>query len=194
MTGDIYTRRGDTGETSLVGGARVRKDCARVTAYGTVDELSSQVGLALASLPSLGAETRILDDALEFSQQRLFNCSSNLATPADPPSPNTPTVTVADITALERWIDVMTIRVGGFPGFVLPGGCETAARLHVARTVARRAEREILTLATTEPVDTQILAFVNRLSDLLFTAARYANIVAGSTEVLWDPKAEPPTA
>lgn len=193
MSGNIYTRRGDTGETSLVGGARVRKDSVRVCAYGTVDELSSQVGLALAGLASLDAETRILADALEFAQQRLFNCSSNLATPADPASEHTPTVSLADVAALERWIDVMTIRVGDFPGFVLPGGCEAAARLHVARTVARRAERDILTLAATETVDPRILSFVNRLSDLLFTAARYANVVAGSPEVLWDPKALPPT-
>ncbi len=162
-------------------------------AYGTVDELSSQLGLALVSLGTPDIENRLLGDALEFAQQRLFNCSSNLATPVQGAT-NTPGVTSADVAALERWIDVMTIRTGDFPGFILPGGCETAARLHVARTVARRAERDILTLEATESVDPQILAFVNRLSDLLFMAARYANVIAGSTEVLWDPKAEPPTA
>ncbi len=197
MNSRIYTRQGDSGETSLVGGFCVRKDCHRVSAYGSLDEANSFIGLARVAVCSHTkapvAEESFLDSVLGFVQQRLFNCSSNLATPPSPSSSHTPGVSREDVAALEGWIDHMTERTGAFPGFTLPAGCEAAVRLHAARTVVRRAERDILTLSATEPVDETILAFVNRLSDLLFAAARDANVIAGIGDTLWDPNAEIPT-
>lgn len=188
MTGPIYTRRGDSGETSLVGGARVPKNSERVEAYGTVDEANSAVGLARAAITTdaFGAspDDIDLDGILGFVQHRLFNCSSRLATPPGAESERTPAVTPDDVTRLEAAIDALTAATGELDHFVLPGGCEAAARLHVARTVVRRAERRILDLDAHEPVDDHVLAFVNRLSDLLFAAARYENRACG--DVVWD--------
>ena len=189
MTGPIYTRRGDTGETSLVGGGRVPKNSARVEAYGTVDEANSALGLARAAVSGSAfgssADEIDLDAVLAFAQHRLFNCSSRLATPPGAESDTTPSIDAADVERLERMIDELTAATGELTHFVLPGGCEAAARLHVARTVVRRSERRILDLAATEPVDPLVLKFVNRLSDLLFAAARYENRDCG--DVLWDP-------
>ncbi len=191
MSGPIYTRRGDAGETSLADGSRVHKNSARVEAYGTVDEANSAIGLARAALSHAVAVHPVLaelDWTLTFVQNRLFDCASNLATPADAASDRTPRVTADDTAALERVIDEMTAAMGEIDHFVLPAGCEPAARLHVARTVIRRAERRILDLADAEPVDSDVLAFVNRLSDLLFTAARYVNHTCGAGDVFWEPR------
>lgn len=186
MTGPIYTRRGDRGETSLADGARVPKNSARVEAYGTVDEANSSIGHARAAMGGFGALTG-LDETLAFVQNRLFDCSSNLATPADSAGDSTPRVTADDTSRLERAIDEMTATMGEIEHFVLPAGCEPATRLHVARTVTRRAERRMLDLSAAERIDTDVLAFVNRLSDLLFTAARYVNHTCGAGDVFWDP-------
>jgi cob(I)alamin adenosyltransferase len=187
MRGRIYTRKGDDGTTSLVGGERVRKNSMRVEAYGTVDELNSHVGLARAAVAD---ET--LSRRLAFVQQRLFNCSSNLATPPDAISEHTPQVGEEDVDLLETWLDEMTEASGDLDHFVVEGGSDPAARLHVARAVTRRAERAILDLDEIEHVDDTVRKFVNRLSDFLFASARYANTLEGVEEQAWDPQAEPP--
>ncbi len=180
MTSKIYTRRGDKGQTSLIDGTRVPKDSQRVAAYGTVDEANSWVGLARAN-----CSDPLLDRVLELVQHRLYNCSSNLATP--PGSGIAPTaVSQADVDFLERAIDRLEERAGSLDHFVLPGGTVAAGFLHVARTVCRRAEREMVRLAAGERVDPTVLKFVNRSSDLLFAAARYAAAIDGPGDLRWD--------
>jgi cob(I)alamin adenosyltransferase len=186
----IYTRRGDHGETSLADGSRVSKDSVRVEAYGAVDEANSFVGLARAAV-----DDEFLGGVLLFAQHRLFNCSAALAAPSiDPHSEATPRVTPDDIAALEAAIDRFETLTGPPAGFVLEGGSEAAARLHTARAVLRRAERRTVTLAAQQPVDDSVLAFLNRLSDTLFAAARYANALAGAPEELWDRSAPAPAS
>ncbi len=191
MSGPIYTRRGDSGETSLASGVRVPKNSVRVEAYGTVDEANSAIGLARTALAEAAAPhpaLAALDGTLAFVQNRLFDCASNLATPAEAASDRTPRVTPGDTTELERAIDEMTAEIGEIDHFVLPAGCEAAVRLHVARAVIRRAERRVLDLVAADPVDSDVLAFVNRLSDLLFTAARYVDHTCGAGDVFWEPR------
>lgn len=190
----IYTRSGDGGETSLVGGQRVPKNGERVEAYGAVDEANSMVGLARAAL-EVGAKGDLsLDAMLNFVQHRLFDCSSLLATPAAVRDSGGagPHISTADIARLESWIDELTAATGEISRFVLPAGCEEACRLHLARTVVRRAERCIHAFLAASPdeVDRDVLAFVNRLSDLLFAMARYANHVYGAGDVFWDARTE----
>lgn len=183
----IYTRRGDHGDTSLADGTRVSKTSARVEAYGTVDEANSAVGFARSVVTDPE-----LDGVLHFIQQRLFNCSSSLATPAEGRRASTPIVTAGDVALLEAAIDRFMERSGPLTHFVIEAGCEAAARLHLARAVTRRAERRLVALAAQEPVDEQVEAFVNRLSDALFASARYANHLAGVTDELWDAHAPIP--
>jgi cob(I)alamin adenosyltransferase len=182
----IYTRTGDSGETSLVGGGRVSKSSARVEAYGMVDEANCAVGFARSAL-----DNAQLDAVLAFAQQRLFNCSSALATPQA--SETTPQVSAADITFLESATDLLSERCGGFRGFVLPAGSEQVTRLHLARAITRRAERRIVALAAAEPVDPNVLAFVNRLSDLLFAAASTEAMAPDCVGEPWDPSSPPPS-
>lgn len=189
MCGKIYTRGGDSGKTSLVGGARVAKNSIRVEAYGSVDEANATIGLARAALDPSSAEESALDQMLDFVQHRLFNCSSSLATPAEARTDATPSISTEDVTRLESEIDRLTEATSALGGFVLPGGCEQSARLHVARTVVRKAERRVLDLAHVEPVDEHLIAFINRLSDLLFAAARYTNSVQHDGDVYWNPDA-----
>lgn len=183
----IYTRRGDHGDTSLVGGDRVSKASARVEAYGTVDEANSAIGLARAAVTDPD-----IDAILHFAQQRLFNCSSSLATPAGSATPATPTLSNDDIVALEDAVDVFTDHTPPLTHFVIEAGSEAGSRLQFARAITRRAERRIVALAAQEPVDEMLLTFVNRLSDTLFASARYANSLAESSEELWDPHAPRP--
>lgn len=187
MSGPIYTRDGDEGETSLANGARVSKNSARVAAYGAIDEASSHVGLVRAALEVAVPEEATLDRMLDFVQHRLFNCAGRLAMPDESANERTPDITPEDIATLESFIDSLSAETGEFEHFVLPSGCELAVRLHVARTVVRRAELAILALADVEPVDRDVLAFVNRLSDLLFAMARYANLRFQGGDVFWDP-------
>lgn len=183
----IYTRTGDAGETSLADGQRVRKDCPRVEAYGTVDEANSAVGFARAANTDAH-----LDELLHFVQQRLFNCSSSLAFPLEHETDKTPHISPDDIAALERAIDRFETTTATWQGFLLEAGCETATRLHMARTIVRRAERRIATLSAVEPVEQHVVMFINRLSDVLFAAARFANILADVPEEPWDPEAPRP--
>lgn len=183
----IYTRAGDRGKTSLFSGERVSKASERVEAYGTVDEANSAVGLARAAVTDPA-----LDSVLHFVQQRLFNCSSSLATPPEAVTARTPVIDAEDIALLERAIDGFEERTGPLTHFVLEAGSEAGARLHVARAIMRRAERRIVALAEVATVDTNVLGFVNRASDLLFAAARYATALDPAPEEPWDPEAARP--
>jgi cob(I)alamin adenosyltransferase len=178
----LYTRTGDEGETSLGGGQRVPKDAARVAAYGTVDELNAALGLALAA----GVCPR-LAEALPPIQNELFHLGADLSfVEADKAEQRLPQIEARHIEQLERLIDELSQAVGPLQNFILPGGALGAAHLHVARTVCRRAERAVVTLARAEPVGAHALRYLNRLSDLLFAAARYENQQRGVESPLWD--------
>ena len=179
----IYTRTGDGGETSLFGGGRVAKDHARVDAYGTVDELNAFLGVALAS--GLSAETA---ERLRPFQDDLFSIGAVLATaPPDEsrPVPSTPDLPEERIVQMESWMDAADTELPPLREFVVPGGSPAAASLHVARTVCRRAERAVVELARSEPVDSLVIRYLNRLSDLLFVLARLENHRAGAGDSRW---------
>ena len=193
----VYTRTGDKGETRLVGGAAVRKDSARVEAYGTVDELNSVLGLArtfneevLQSRPSQGkrarAAARELDGLLMRLQNELFDLGSELATPPGETYPGMILVGDAEIEALEAVIDRCQADLDPLPSFILPGGGRVSAFLHQARTVCRRAERDVLRLTAEEQIENGPLRYLNRLSDLLFVLARWIALHGGSKEYLWE--------
>lgn len=176
----IYTRTGDEGETSLVGGKRVRKDCARLEAYGTVDELNSHLGLLCASLDDETARNSICE-----CQNVLFVVGALLASEDGGAGHAMPEVSQDDVLALERQMDEWNAVLPGWRGFVLPGGVESAARAQVCRAVCRRAERRILALASEAHVSAEVLRYVNRLSDFLFVLALHENFLAGRDEILW---------
>jgi cob(I)alamin adenosyltransferase len=179
----IYTRRGDDGSTGLFGGPRVRKDDLRVSAYGDVDELNSALGVAREELPE--GDLRSLIDAL---QSELFTLGAQLATPDTEAAPkDVPRITSRHIERLESEIDRLTEELPPMRNFILPGGSRAGAALHFCRTVCRRAERKVVELAETGPVPTEAIAYVNRLSDLLFVMARAANLRAGGREIPWVP-------
>lgn len=183
---NLYTGTGDAGQTSLVGGQRIDKDAARLEAYGTIDELNSQIGALIATRTLSDADAALL---LEV-QSRLFDVGGYLAT--DPASPYAGAMSrpvgVEQITAVEQAIDRLDASVPMLHSFVLPGGTVGAAQAHVARTVCRRAERRIITLSRTEPVESETLRYVNRLSDYLFILARALNHAAGVPETTWTKK------
>jgi cob(I)alamin adenosyltransferase len=179
----IYTKTGDDGNTALFGGGRVPKDDRRVEAYGAVDELNSFVGLALTSVTD--ADVR---GGLPLIQNDLFALGANLATPEGDGSrqrPQTPDVPVARIEAMEEWIDQATEELPELREFVLPGGTEGAAMLHVCRSVCRRTERAVVALGRAESLDRGVIPYLNRLSDLLFVWARLENHRAGQADVPW---------
>ena len=184
----IYTKRGDAGETSLVGGQRVPKDAPRIEAYGTVDELNAFVGLAAVSC---GEDSRLapLAAILRRVQHELFNLGSILATEAADVHPNQPRVTSAETAQLEREIDAMNADLPPLRSFVLPGGTRLNAELHVTRTICRRAERLLVALAREESVPPETIPYLNRLSDAMFVWSRWVNHVLGVPEVLWEPNA-----
>ena len=178
----IYTRGGDNGSTSLGDGSRVSKSDDRIEALGTLDEANCLIGLARVNVVESD-----LDRLLEYLQQRLFNCSSAVATVT--PGEGAPSIADEDVTALEAAIDRYSSRVGAFRGFTLPGGDETAARLSVARTVLRRAERALVRLASHGPLPPNVLPFVNRGSDLLYAAEL---LVGNGNLTMWRAEAERP--
>lgn len=184
----IYTKTGDDGQTGLVGGVRVRKDDPRVEAYGTVDEANSFIGFAVTQALS---DTR-LADVLRLIQNDLFDLGADLATPVT--ASETPTsalrITPAQTLRLEHTIDDWNAPIPPLASFVLPGGSALAAALHMARTVARRAERAAVALRESDPKTTNAepIRYLNRLSDLLFVLARAAN-ENGRLDVLWKPGA-----
>ena len=176
----IYTRAGDAGETSLGDGSRVPKTDPRIEAYGTVDELNSVIGLALAG--DLPAEFR---PWLEQVQNDLFDLGADLSVPLEDQRRERLRLMPSQVERLEELCDRVNEELETLKSFVLPGGTEAAARLHVARAVCRRAERRSAALADEQEVNPAGLAYLNRLSDLLFILARAAN--AGSQEPLWRP-------
>jgi cob(I)alamin adenosyltransferase len=179
----IYTKSGDEGMTGLGGGQRVAKDSLRVAAYGTVDELNSQLGVAIAT----GLCERLTGEVTAI-QNELFDLGADLCWPSDDERRSRiPTVQPWHVERLERLIDELNDGLGPLTNFLLPGGAPGAAHLHVARTVCRRAEREVITLARDEPVGELVVPYLNRLSDLLFVMARYENRERGMTEPLWQP-------
>lgn len=177
----VYTRTGDNGTTSLVGGIRIRKSDARLEAYGTVDELSANLGLLAAMLPE--GEERSL---IIRTQNNLFNVGTHLATDQSQtplyPSAHLPE---GETELLEQAIDQMNARLPEAQGFILPGGCQAAAQSHVCRTVCRRAERRIAALAETATISDEIQQYINRLSDFLFVLAKIINFNTGQEEILW---------
>lgn len=188
----IYTKRGDAGETSLVGGQRLPKDSPRIECYGTVDELNSFLGIARTTAEELSARFPLLAEfagVLKRIQHELFNLGSILATlPADV-HPKQPRVTAADVTQLEKDLDRANEELPALRSFVLPGGSRLEAELHVCRTVCRRAERILVSLAREEEVPADTVMYLNRLSDALFVWSRWANKVTGAEETLWSPNA-----
>lgn len=182
----IYTKTGDSGETGLFGGARVAKDDARVEAYGAVDELNAALGLAAAfsdrpdelgliaevqnDLFVLGAELACVPDKRDRLKLRLID--------------------EADATRLEQHIDQLQAQMPALTNFILPGGGPVAAALHQARTVCRRAERRVLSLSRREQVSARVLVYLNRLADLCFVAARYAQFARGHADIAWRARAE----
>ena len=176
----IYTKTGDSGQTSLFGGGRVPKTHLRIEACGTVDELNSLLGLARA----LGASERG-DAWLAEVQSQLFHLGADLATPLQATADWITRIAASDIEWLESTIDEMTADLTPLKNFILPGGTTAAAALQVARAVGRRAERRIVALAESDDIGEFALPYVNRLSDWLFTLARYENMQAGETESKW---------
>jgi cob(I)alamin adenosyltransferase len=185
----LYTRTGDSGETSLFGKTRVSKADARVDAYGEVDELNSTLGLVVLHLDAAGE--REMADGLRAVQGDLFTLGANLATPAPEDggreNPHIPALDPARIEALEQWIDAGDAELEPLASFILPGGSPAAAALHLARTVCRRAERRVVTLSHQATVRPEYLVYLNRLSDLLFTLGRVANRRAGVADTPWVP-------
>jgi len=186
----IYTKSGDKGETGLGDGSRVAKDHPRVTAYGGVDELNAVLGLLTANHPD-APETELLRGV----QNDLFDVGADLCVPqpADEPAGAKLRVRPEQSARLEAAIDRLNADLSPLTSFVLPGGTPAAARCHVARTVCRRAERDVVTLAHGEPVNPEVIVYLNRLSDLLFVLARVYNN-HGKDDVLWRPGQHQPEA
>lgn len=178
---NVYTRTGDLGTTSLVGGSRTTKNSPRLEAYGTIDELNSWLGL-IACSTHLSSDDKALIASI---QNRLFDIGSMLAT--EPESKWQPMPLPSEsITAIEQAIDRLDAQLPAHNRFILPGGCEDSARTHIARCVARRAERRIVALAESVAVDPAIVKYVNRLSDYLFVLARAVNHNCGTSEIFWE--------
>lgn len=177
----IYTRTGDRGDTGLIGGQRIRKSDPRIDCYGTIDELSAMLGLGAATL---GDHDPLLR-AIREVQNDLFVLGSHLAAP-DPSKANLPPLSDALITRLEEQIDNAQDTLPPLDQFILPGGCQPAACLHLARTLCRRAERLLTALGDTEPLPPVTLAYLNRLSDWLFVMARATNHVRGIADIPWE--------
>ncbi|MCC6953320.1 MAG: cob(I)yrinic acid a,c-diamide adenosyltransferase [Deltaproteobacteria bacterium] len=179
----VYTRSGDKGETGLVGGKRVRKDDARVAAYGDVDELNSAIGLAKERLTAPTASLRPL---LEYIQQELFDLGSELATPPEAEYPGMWRAAPSHAEQFERLCDRYGEALPELTSFILPGGSELAAMFHLARTICRRAERTVVTLNAREGDGGEhVMIYLNRLSDLLFVLSRWVLAAEGKDAPLW---------
>ena len=175
----IYTKTGDQGETGLFGGPRVRKDHLRIEAYGAVDELNAVLGVVRSESPP--AE---IDELLAKIQNTLFDLGAELASP-DPAKMGVAMIGPARAEALERAIDRYEANLPPLKTFILPGGCRAAAGMHLARTVCRRAERRLISLAAAETISGEVVVYLNRLSDLLFVLARELNRLSGQGDVAW---------
>lgn len=181
----VYTRTGDDGTTGLGGGQRVPKDSIRIAAYGTVDELNSHLGVAVAT-----GVNEMLGPALAAIQNELFHLGSDLCIlEADKAKRPAPKIEERHVLALEALMDSLSEELAPLENFILPGGCPSAAELHVARTVCRRAERLVIALSRKEAVGAFTVKYLNRLSDALFVMARHENRRRGVPDVLWDSRA-----
>ena len=178
----VYTRGGDNGNTSLIGGSRVKKCSLHLEAYGTIDELNSHIGL-LSSMIQTDETTNIR--ILQWIQITLFDIGTHLAMPNIEGNDTPCAIPHNHITRLETHIDAFDTQLPPLSSFILPGGCMAAAQSHVCRTVCRRAERLITALAEEAPICTNLRAFVNRLSDFFFVYARYLNKKSGTDEISW---------
>lgn len=175
----IYTKTGDKGETGLFGSDRVSKDSKRIEAYGTVDELNSVIGVVRSMNPP-----KEIDDMLHEIQENLFTLGADLATPTDSNS-SVPRISPTEVTRLEQHIDAIDPTLKPLKHFILPGGSQVAAMIHFSRTVCRRAERRVVKLAKKENIGELPVIYLNRLADLLFVLARYANYLVGTREQEW---------
>lgn len=194
----IYTRTGDDGTTGLIGGSRVKKNALRIQTYGTVDELSSAIGMARSELRVAAPKderAERLDAWLAWTQDALFNLGTELATPDAQRNSSFPRVEASDAEALERAIDAAERDLPALANFIHPGGSLPGAQLQFARTICRRAERLAVTLREREagPSDAG-LRFLNRLSDALFVWSRWINDALGAPDHLWNPSNKPPVA
>lgn len=184
----IYTRTGDTGQTSLLGGTRVSKSDPRLDTYGTVDELNAHLGVTRAFVHHLRGQENLAqfcqetEERLQDIQSQLFNIGSHLACEKDKFRQNLPHITEQHILNLEQYMDSMTSSLPELRSFILPGGTVVAAQLHIARTVCRRAERHMISLDSVDPL---LVRYINRLSDYLFVLARYANHQQGEDDIVW---------
>jgi cob(I)alamin adenosyltransferase len=185
MSQKIYTKTGDTGRTSLIGGTKVRKNHVRINAYGTTDELNAWIGMLGDHL----SDTRIREQLREI-QDRLFTIGSTLACdPHKESSLKIPDLLESDILLLEKEIDAMNEKLPEMKSFILPGGHITVSTAHICRTVCRRAERIIVELDTLEPLGQPlVIKYLNRLSDYLFVLARYIGLLNGVAEIKWKPR------
>jgi len=181
----IYTKTGDKGETGLFGGERVSKDSPRISAYGTIDELNSFIGLAITKVKNDDVKKCLLK-----IQNYLFIIGADLATPDTDKTKKldiqrTP---VSFYKELEKLIDEFDVQLDELKNFILPGGSESASLLHICRTVCRRAEREVVALKKSVTIDDNIIIFLNRLSDLLFVLSRIENKISKHPDTIWNPK------
>lgn len=187
----IYTKTGDSGQTSLFNGTRIPKNNIRVEAYGTVDELNSVIGEALAFLEEISSEvSQYIREDLVGLQEDFLNLGAMLANPESFTNKKDLEKEYLQqaVALFEREIDEMTSEMGQITQFILPGGGKVGSILHNARTVARRAERNIIALAQQEQIEQEIIMYFNRLSDFLFTLARYVNFKEGKPEKIWKKK------
>lgn len=181
MSLKIYTKTGDKGNTSLIGGTKVPKNDLRIDSYGTVDELNSHIGLIIEMIAHQDAK-----DALREVQDRLFTIGSLLA--CDPDKDivmKLPGLFESDITLLEKWIDEMDKELPRMKSFILPGGSKSVASLHIARCVCRRAERSVVALSIQHELPDHVLVYLNRLSDYLFMLSRFIGKLEGVAEIPW---------
>lgn len=185
----IYTRTGDAGETSLLGGGRVRKDHLRIEAVGAIDETNAALGVVRMELTRGGVAPADMDDVLASLQHRLFDLGAELAAPQPQPH-GACRIQDDDVAALETAIDQFEAKLTPLCSFILPGGCAAAAQLHLARCVCRRAERRLVQLAKTESIRGEAMRYLNRLSDLLFVLARAANQANRVADVQWKQRGE----
>jgi len=200
----IYTRTGDDGTTGLVGGQRIKKNALRIETYGTVDELSSAIGLARSALHDVQrtrpvqdlaaaiARAQRLDAWLAWTQDMLFNLGSDLATLPGDRWEGMPLIKTADAEQLERAIDEAQAGLEPLANFILPGGSPAGAFLHLARTICRRCERLLITLNDNEAISEDVIRYINRLSDALFVWSRWINAVLEQPENLWNAKTAAP--
>lgn len=183
MSSKIYTKTGDKGKTSLLGGEKVSKSSERIESYGTVDELNSFLGLLR---DNEGVETRIKQQ-LYWLQENLFSLGSLLAAGNEFKAFDLPQITQLEVTQLEQWIDHYDAKLPPLKNFILPGGHPAVSLAHVCRTICRRAERQVINLSEKEAVDANILAFLNRLSDYFFILARKIAVDLEVPETPWVP-------